>query len=83
MGMPFAAVSLTRDDCSLEVDGEGGQRLTCDPVSSRHLLREMASMMVPRFAGRGFVSPAALGDQPKSFPTHLRESLLRPELPRR
>ena len=82
MGVPFAAVSRTRDECRFEVDVEGGQRLTCDPVSSRHLRRVMASMMVPRCAGRGVVIRAALGDRLSSFPTRLLANLHHPKLPR-
>ena len=52
IGVPLAAVNCTRDKRSSEDDGEGGQRETWEPVSRRHRLRELSSVMRPSWAGQ-------------------------------
>ena len=70
--VPLAAVNRMRDVGSFGDVGEGGQRETWDPVSSRQRFRETLSTIRPSWAGReggvGRGGPAALGDRPTSFP---------------
>ena len=68
IGVPFATINRNSEKFIAEVVEEGGQRETCEPVSSRQRLRDRSSTTSPRFAGRDLVGPAALGDRPMHFP---------------
>ena len=76
MAVPFAAGSFILEIVGvMRVDLSLGQGETCDPVSSKQGLWEIASSINPSGAGFGLDS-AVLGDRPISFPKLLGRRLL-------